>query len=511
MINKNEIDIDFYDDLTSKLIEHGPSGYYLLESFVINLLQAEAAANGQEVTTHTAHSRQQHDAVAPLGLGSILGPVAIEISWSSNLEKLKTGLYRLANSTEPTFASFLFIFLNPLDQRDVQHLQKRAPTGSQIVLWGRSELKQLISKYPNVAREAAANLFSNRMRHALQGADDNWQSRRLEIIQEIKRNYQSGRFSLLLGAGVSSSAGLPDWDTLLNSLFVSMLATDEIGKKRSSSEAEADEISSIVKRLRQIDGPSAITLARYIRRGIGADSAAAQGDFIDTVTKQLYGLRNKKYSIDSALIKAIADLCVPNRTGANIRSVLTYNFDDLLERELEVRGLQYRSIFEEVQLATAEELPVYHVHGFLPEDRSRYLNISKSTLVFSEEGYHQIYGDAYHWSNLTQLSSLKETSCLMIGLSLTDPNLRRLLEISAKSIDKPKHFAFMKRIPYSKFSKDGEKAVIRAPASTVRRFLERHHKLNEEVMKELGVNIIWYEEYDEIPRVLHDIGVPGSA
>jgi len=93
----------------------------------------------------------------------------------------------------------------------------------------------------------------------------------------------------------------------------------------------------------------------------------------------------------------------------------------------------------------------------------------------------------------------------MVGLSLTDPNLRRLLEISAKSIDKPKHFAFMKRITYESFSTDGDKSAVRAPSALVKRFLDRHHKLNEGVMRELGVNIIWYEQYEEIPTLLQSI------
>ncbi|WP_199699438.1 MULTISPECIES: SIR2 family protein [Alcanivorax] len=128
-------------------------------------------------------------------------------------------------------------------------------------------------------------------------------------------------------------------------------------------------------------------------------------------------------------------------------------------------------------------------------------------MVFSEEGYHQIYGEAYHWSNLVQLASLKETTCLMVGLSLSDPNLRRLLEIAAKSLDRPRHYAFMQRIGLEKFKKESGRNVVRAPVSISKRFLDRHHSLNEEVMRELGVNVIWYEEYDEIPRILQKIGM----
>lgn len=247
-------------------------------------------------------------------------------------------------------------------------------------------------------------------------------------------------------------------------------------------------------------------LARYIRKGLSAGSEKEQKEFIQAVTTRLYSLRNKQYSLSSPLIKEIASLCTPTRTGAKVRSVITYNFDDLMERELEARNLSIRSIFEEVELAAPEELPIYHVHGFLPENRTNYSNLDRTTLVFSEEGYHQIYSEAYHWSNLVQLASLKETTCLMVGLSLTDPNLRRLLEIAAKSTDRPKHFAFLPRVSLEKFTKDDGKNVVRAPTGVSKRFLDRHHSLNEEVMRELGVNVIWYESYDEIPKILHSIG-----
>lgn len=37
------------------------------------------------------------------------------------------------------------------------------------------------------------------------------------------------------------------------------------------------------------------------------------------------------------------------------------------------------------------------------------------------------------------------------------------------------------------------------------KFLIRHHALNEELMKELGVTIIWYESYDEIPEIIRRV------
>jgi len=148
------------------------------------------------------------------------------------------------------------------------------------------------------------------------------------------------------------------------------------------------------------------------------------------------------------------------------------------------------------------------VHGFLPEDQSSYRDLDDSTLVFSEEGYHRIYSEPYHWSNLVQLNTFRENNCLMIGLSMTDPNLRRLLDISSKNLENSKHFAFMKRLTANEFCFDGSKAKrnqVVQNMNSAEKFLEQHHILNEELMKELGVTIVWYENYSDIPEIIQHI------
>ncbi|RVT51254.1 hypothetical protein EOK94_30090, partial [Klebsiella pneumoniae] len=210
------------------------------------------------------------------------------------------------------------------------------------------------------------------------------------------------------------------------------------------------DLDDIVGRLNAINEPSALMAARYLRKGFSKGDGEAK-DFIEAVTKNLYKLRNSNFPIDSELIKSIASMCLPRRTGAKVKSVITYNFDDLLERQLISNSILHRCIYTNNESFDPDELPVYHVHGFLPENRKLYDGLDKSTLVFSEEGYHHIYSDSYHWSNLVQLNSFRENSCLMVGLSMTDPNLRRLLDISSKNIERSKHFTFMKRISSNEF------------------------------------------------------------
>jgi hypothetical protein len=491
-----------FASLEEKLADYGPRVYYLLESFILQLLKLEADSQNRPFQLEAEHRHSHFDAYAPRGLAEIPGPLAIEIVSVLSPKRFQSEIQRFESMQRSNDEKLLLVSFREMAVNSNFVSQLRERTQGQIYIWGTREIQALLEKHSVAASDLSEKMFSLRLQRAISNPPENWKRKREEILGEVAEHYRTGRFAMFLGAGVSSSAGLPDWDTLLNSLFVSMLTEGGITEKKADNE----QVSSIVKRLRQVDGPSALMLARYIRKGLSASSGTEQGEFVRSVTQQLYGLRNQRYSVSSPLIKAIASLCTPSRTGAKIKSLITYNFDDLLERELESRGLSFKSIFEEIDLAGPEELPVYHVHGFLPELREKYPNIDKATLVFSEEGYHQIYREAYHWSNLIQLNCLKETACLMVGLSLTDPNLRRLLEISAKSVDKPKHFAFLKRVSYDTFSREGEKSVVRAPASVVRTFLDRHHSLNEEVMKELGVNIIWYEEYDDIPKLLGQVG-----
>ena len=95
----------------------------------------------------------------------------------------------------------------------------------------------------------------------------------------------------------------------------------------------------------------------------------------------------------------------------------------------------------------------------------------------------------------------------MIGLSMSDPNLRRLLDISSKSIERSKHFAFIKRLSLDEFCKNktANKNDVEINIKAAEKFLKNHHALNEEIMKELGVIVVWYEKYEEIPDIINKI------
>ena len=142
---------------------------------------------------------------------------------------------------------------------------------------------------------------------------------------------------------------------------------------------------------------SALLSARYLRTGFSTQDQDSKG-FIRELQKNLYNKEKK----ESELIKSIGRLCIPTRTGAKVRSIITYNFDNLIEQHLSNSNLKFRSIFLDNDKYSNEELPLYHVHGFIPEniELENDNSFEKMDLIFSEEGYHCMYSNPYHWSNL---------------------------------------------------------------------------------------------------------------
>jgi hypothetical protein len=483
------------------------------ETFVIELLDVHLRNQGKQLVAHTT---DLYDCVAPYGFDDFPGPVLIEICTSLNsarFERILKGFGAFTGNASDSGVEVkpALLVITGESKRQVARFQILARSlsdldESKIEIWPRERLQTLVRRYSVAADSISNDLLRLQVKNAKEQAAA-WQQTRLGRIASLSERYSTGQFALFLGAGVSSSAGMPDWNTLLNSLFLAYLAK---GTQDDDVAAER-RIVKLVERMNDINKHSALVTARYIRKGISAGSEDKQA-FTRAIREALYGLRRKDKPIDSELITILARLCMPRRSGAPVRSVVTYNFDDLFERQLEAKSIPHKCVYTEKANVDVDELPVFHVHGFIPEKTGPDSGSDDGTLVFAEEGYHQIYTDAYHWSNLVQLSALRDSTCLMVGLSMADPNLRRLLEIAKRGIEQRRHYAFMKRTSVDEFvhskAKDADQIPLFDDLSEVSNFLEGHHGLTEVLMDELGVTVIWYENHDDIPKILENVGFP---
>jgi hypothetical protein len=122
-------------------------------------------------------------------------------------------------------------------------------------------------------------------------------------------------------------------------------------------------------------------------------------------------------------------------------TVVTYNFDDLLELYLEWRGFVVDSISEDIHWSNTADVRIYHPHGLLPLDPRR-RKISKY-VVFDRNSFDASRGsDGRLWRELIGVL-LRTHSCIFIGLSGADANLTSALNEAWKY-----HIARNENLPF---------------------------------------------------------------
>ena len=302
----------------------------------------------------------------------------------------------------------------------------------------------------------------------LEVADREWKGERAQIIANARQSFHDNRVSLFLGAGVSQSAGGLSWNELLRKIY------NHTHKDLKAKEGD-------MKKMIKACGYSSIVMGRYVM------SESFKKKNLSNYLRR-YVLYNNLH--DSELINTI---CEAAKTQY-LESIITYNYDDIVETALEKFGISVARVYCKSR-NYRKELPVYHVHGLVTQKEM----FIESTPILSESDYHDVYRENFNWSNVEQLHALDRNVCFFIGLSMTDPNLRRLLDFSHKESDGDNvHYAFLQREPlYSSHNKH----ILN----------EKHFREIENQMQSFGVSVIWYESFDEIPRLLRDIISPQKS
>ncbi len=304
--------------------------------------------------------------------------------------------------------------------------------------------------------------------------DRDWRAMRESIVDSARFAFREYHCTFFLGAGVSKDAGGPSWEELLRKIVRRY--------KRLGRQKDFDKVYESC-------GMSPIILGRYV---------ASNKKRLDEISEYLrrYVLYKNITPEKSELIKAICEAVKGPAEDERIvsenvvDSIITYNYDDLVETMLEKNGVPVARIYLKSK-NKRNEFPVYHVHGLIAQDKQDIV----STPILGEKEYHQIYKETYQWSNVEQLHSLDRNTCFFIGMSMTDPNLRRLLDISRTGSDNDyKHYAFLQRKPLFK-TEEVEKNQL-------------HFDTIEYQLSDLGVQVIWFEEFAEVPQMIRRIIAP---
>lgn len=431
-----------------------------------------------------------YDGYAPEGFDEFTGRTVIELKVYRDVmpsRRMALNSIQRSSRNNSNIKNFIFVIANEIPSSFAEYIKEKiGELNFRLTVWGVDKLAEIFSQNTALFNKTYSGISTTFLKDTItRGIESNAASnseKRQSYVKQLINEYRNDRVVLFLGAGVSYDAKIPDWNTLISKLFVTL-----IDKQLSKNGIILDhnDKEMIIKATIQHSSGSPLLQARFLRSGL-------EEDFETLVTDILYSDATET----SVLLDAIGQLCVPRRGKNGIHAVINYNFDDLIEKNLEKLNVKYRSIYGEGMTATNDELGIYHVHGFLPQNKDGYTNLAKSLLVFSEEGYHKLSLEPYSWANLAQLNYLANNTCLFIGLSMTDPNLRRLLEVAALKLhdgdNSYKHYAIMKRFKIT----DTKDTV------GVQKFESINDSLQESFYKELGINVIWVDDYSELPKLL---------
>jgi len=327
-----------------------------------------------------------------------------------------------------------------------------------------------------------------------------------EIESELKNAYKNEDLVFVFGAGISKDFGLPDWNVLLQKLILKSVKVDG-----NNSYAKASVFAQLFQQLFNL---SPLITARYLKNYFGKNHNIK---FEDEIRKALYN--SYKSNHQSKLMDEILQFCVAPGKAPNLNSIITYNYDDILEEYLSKQNIKipFKTIYKIGSKPQNKELAIYHIHGYLPRKGKVDLSLN---ITLSEDAYHKQYNDIYSWNNIIQINKFKDNTCLFIGVSLTDPNLRRVLDIAKmhRGDNQTPHFIIKKRhnskilsVYLKSFLQQNkniynEKVMADLMLTETSEYLSSMMEKYEEAdALSFGINTIWVDKYEDIPQILKSI------
>ncbi len=260
---------------------------------------------------------------------------------------------------------------------------------------------------------------------------------------------------LVMGAGINADYGAPSWSKLIDSLNNDFYKGDY---------KFADEIQQYV-------GKELFTTSMVMKTS-GFDS-------YESLNRELYLFKEAKGFDDP---DATLYRCVNYIEKHEHTSVITYNYDTNLEYLLKKRRIRYTVVYDDNSFIDQEaKADIYHVHGLLPYDKYNEKKYTDS-LIFNEAEYYYLYNNPYSWSISKQLHDFKFNTCLFIGISLTDPDMKRLLDLASNYLKF--NFIFLKK--------------LEGYSETVYRDLTAYFFTFDLI-------VIWIDDYPEIGKYLEAI------
>lgn len=132
------------------------------------------------------------------------------------------------------------------------------------------------------------------------------------------------------------------------------------------------------------------------------------------------------------------------------QSIITFNADSLLSSLLILYSIkfaydetgtfeypkeQYKKVTKPYQ-KWGDKIPIFQLHGTISPFVSDAVKDSRENLIFLESSYNQVSGSMHTWAQSTFLYLAQNNKLIFLGLSMSDPNIRKWLGWTASNITK---------------------------------------------------------------------------
>jgi hypothetical protein len=288
-------------------------------------------------------------------------------------------------------------------------------------------------------------------------------------IEKLCATYRdTPQVALVLGAGVSKDSGVPLYTDLARQLL-------ELAYQRHKLKGVSDDVLTFIAEQEAGSMPDPDTILQYVYNHLDANESLRllikEVLYRHVNTQRSHKMVSRATYRDNPTLDAVITFCsaVPGsplapdstsrwETNPKIGGILTTNYDNLVEGAF---GSKYgKSLLKPVAREGAREtlpgkrvIPVYHVHGYVSyvDDPSAPDRVKASDLVIAEEDYYRTFYNLLGFSNVVAMSILRQFSCLFVGCSMRDRNIRRILyhlrrERTHSSTVHP-HFAILPPLP----------------------------------------------------------------
>lgn len=156
---------------------------------------------------------------------------------------------------------------------------------------------------------------------------------------------------------------------------------------------------------------------------------------------KLYDFFETNYS-GTTLIQIVKAFVYKENKAKLPSAIITLNADSLLhsliilysiKNKFECTG-QFNNPKEPFRKVTrtfqtwGDSIPIFHLHGSLsPSNSKKKVKDSRDSLIFLESSYSNVASNMYSWAQTNFLYSAQNYKMVFLGLSMSDPNIRRWL------------------------------------------------------------------------------------